>query len=318
MIGLDTPAGISGSLVGLGTAAGLLLVAARLPVVRRPSLDDRLAPYLGAMPEFRRYDLTDRAVTPFPTLERILRPFLVRAADAVERALGGAASVRRRLDQVGSPMTVHDFRIEQVVWGAAAFGAGMVLSLLLLAQGTATSPVALLIFCLAAAAFGVIDRDQRLSRDVKRREERMLAEFPTVADLLALSVAAGEGPAAALERVARVGSGELAAELGRALADMRSGRSLVQALDRVAERTSLPALSRFVDGVAVAIERGTPLADVLRAQACDVRDDYRRHLLEVGGRKEIAMMVPVVFLVLPVTVLFALYPGFLQLSQAVP
>lgn len=270
------------------------------------------------MPEFRRYDLTDRAVTPFPTLERILRPFLVRAADAVERALGGAASVRRRLDQVGSPMTVHDFRIEQVVWGAAAFGAGMVLSLLLLAQGTATSPVALLIFCLAAAAFGVIDRDQRLSRDVKRREERMLAEFPTVADLLALSVAAGEGPAAALERVARVGSGELAAELGRALADMRSGRSLVQALDRVAERTSLPALSRFVDGVAVAIERGTPLADVLRAQACDVRDDYRRHLLEVGGRKEIAMMVPVVFLVLPVTVLFALYPGFLQLSQAVP
>lgn len=31
--------------------------------------------------------------------------------------------------------------------------------------------------------------------------------------------------------------------------------------------------------------------------------------MEEGGRKEIAQMVPVVFLVLPVTVVFALYPG---------
>ena len=32
--------------------------------------------------------------------------------------------------------------------------------------------------------------------------------------------------------------------------------------------------------------------------------------MEAGGKKEIAMMVPVVFLVLPVTVLFAVFPGF--------
>ena len=32
--------------------------------------------------------------------------------------------------------------------------------------------------------------------------------------------------------------------------------------------------------------------------------------METAGKKEIAMMVPVVFLVLPVTVLFAVYPGF--------
>ena len=31
--------------------------------------------------------------------------------------------------------------------------------------------------------------------------------------------------------------------------------------------------------------------------------------MEQGGRKEIYMMVPIVFLTLPVTVLFALYPG---------
>jgi tight adherence protein C len=76
------------------------------------------------------------------------------------------------------------------------------------------------------------------------------------------------------------------------------------------------SLRRFVDGIVVAVERGTPLADVLRAQAQDVREDGRRTLMEQGGRKEILMMVPIVFLTLPVTVLFAIYPGvrFLHLQ----
>jgi tight adherence protein C len=53
---------------------------------------------------------------------------------------------------------------------------------------------------------------------------------------------------------------------------------------------------------------------VLRAQAVDVREAGKRGLLESGGRKEIGMMVPVVFLVLPVTVVFALFPGIVGLS----
>jgi tight adherence protein C len=64
-----------------------------------------------------------------------------------------------------------------------------------------------------------------------------------------------------------------------------------------------------VHGLVVAIERGTPLADMLRAQAADVREAGKRALLEAGGRKEVSMMVPVVFLILPVTVLFALFPA---------
>jgi tight adherence protein C len=56
------------------------------------------------------------------------------------------------------------------------------------------------------------------------------------------------------------------------------------------------------------------MADLLRAQAVDVRELGKRALLEAGGRKEISMMVPVVFMILPVTVLFALYPGLLTLT----
>lgn len=279
-----------GAALGLALASGLLLVWARLPIRRRPLLDARLAPYLassGGHPAV----LTDRTLTPFPTFERVVRPYLARGADLLERLLGGGASVRRRLDQSGSTMSVQEFRVDQLVWAAAGFGCGIVFGLLMQATGRGGSPFVLLIVCAAAAAGGVVARDQQLTRSVRTREQRMLAEFPTVADLLALAVAAGEGPVGALERVARVSTGELASELNRALADARAGASLVHALDGIGDRTSLPALARFADGIAVAVERGTPLADVLRAQAADVREARKRQLMEVGGRKEILMMV---------------------------
>ena len=88
------------------------------------------------------------------------------------------------------------------------------------------------------------------------------------------------------------------------------------AFDALAARTGLPLVARFAEGVAVAVERGTPLADVLHAQAADVREAGRRELIEAGARKEVLMMVPVVFLVLPVTVVFAFWPGVVGLHLA--
>jgi tight adherence protein C len=143
----------------------------------------------------------------------------------------------------------------------------------------------------------------------------MLADFPVVADLLALAVTAGEAPIDAIQRVCRLTRGELTRDLAATLDEARAGAAVVSALSALSQRTTLDPLSRFVDGLVVAIERGTPLADVLHAQAADVREHSKRALLDAGGRKELQMMVPVVFMILPVTVLFALYPGLLTLAS---
>lgn len=285
---------LTGAVLGLLAAAGLSLTLSRVPTWRRPTLDDRLAPYLRDSARPSRLLSNNRALTPFPTLERIIAPVLGDAVHVLERVLGGAASARHRLEQAGRGMTLDEFRAEQILWGGAGLLAGIAVSLAV-AANSGVRPVHSLILCLAATASGVLVRDRWLSREVARREERMLAEFPTIAELLALAVAAGEGAIGALERVTTISRGELARELGRALAEARAGASLVQALQGIATRTSLAPLARFVDGVAVAVERGTPLADVLRAQAVDVREAGKRSLLEAGGRKEIAMMVPAIF-----------------------
>jgi tight adherence protein C len=309
---------VVGAGLGLLAATGVSLAVVVSPPMRRPRLDDRLAPYLRETPRPSRLLADARTITPFPTVERLLGPVVRDLARTVDRTIGGALSVRRRLDQAGRDMTTEQFRVEQVLWGAGGLFIGLFLAVLSTARGSATNPVGYLILAAVLMIAGILLRDRWLTTEVTRRESRMVAEFPTIAELLALAVGAGEGPVGALERVTRLSHGDLARELGRALAETRSGASVVIALERMAARTSLPALARFVDGMAIAVERGTPLAEVLRAQATDVREEGRRALLEAGGRKEIAMLVPVVFMVLPVTVIFALFPGFYSLQLAVP
>jgi tight adherence protein C len=131
-------------------------------------------------------------------------------------------------------------------------------------------------------------------------------------------VAAGESPVAALDRVVRRSHGALSTELSRVLAEVRTGTPVSRAFDALAARTGLPLVARFAEGIAVAVERGTPLAEVLHAQAADVREAGRRSLIETGARKEVLMMVPVVFLVLPVTVVFAFWPGLVGLRLVTP
>jgi len=189
------------------------------------------------------------------------------------------------------PPDVERFRAEQVVWGAVGALVGVVLGVLaMLFRGASALPVVLLVVCFAGA--GIVGRDLWLTRAANQRERRMLAEFPTIAELLALAVSAGEGAIGALDRVCRLSRGELSSELGACLAEARAGANLPTALQGLADRTGLTSLSRFVDGIVVAVERGTPLADVLRAQAQDVRESGRRAVMEEGGRKEIGMMIP--------------------------
>jgi tight adherence protein C len=300
-------------LLGGVAAVGVLLVLRFAPPFRTVRLVDRLAPYVHDSPPPSR--LLGTATEPglLTAARRVFGPVVADGARFVDRVLGGRAAVRRRLEALGAEQTVEDLRVEQVVWGGLGLlGAALVAAGgALLSGGVNVLSVALV--CLAGLLGGVLGRDWWLTQQVRRREDLLLAEFPVVAELLALAVTAGEGPAAAIARVTRLSGGELARELGGALARARAGVPLVTALQQVADRTSVDALARFVDGLLVAIERGTPLAEVLRAQAADVREAGKRRLLEAGGRKEIAMMVPVVFLVLPVTVLFALFPGLISI-----
>ncbi len=309
---------LTGLVLGATAGLGLVLVMARLHAIHRPTLALRVLPYVRDVPRLHRPAPMDEPTTsPVSAAAGVFGPGLRAAAAAVERILGGASSVRRRLARAGLDETVHDFRVEQVLWGVAGFALVAAYCLLTTLVGHGDT-VGSLLLCATGLATGVLARDTYLTSQVASRERKVLAEFPVLAELLALAVAAGESPVAALDRVVRRSGGELSRDLAAVLAAVRTGEPVAQAFDRLAATTGVPSVARFAQGVSVAIERGTPLADVLHAQAADVREAGRRELIEVAARKEVFMMVPVVFLVLPVTVLIAFWPGVIGLHLTTP
>jgi tight adherence protein C len=305
-----------GAVLGGAGAAGAILAVRAAPPMRPVRLQDRVAPYLGdtALPSKLLARPSVNSL-PFTVVRRLVGPFIAELMAGFDRTVGGAPSVRRRLAGLGRDTTIEEFRIEQVIWGGLGLLAGIALTFTLTRLHGGVNPFVVAIGAAVGLVAAVLARDWTLSTQLRHREETMLAEFPVVADLLALAVVAGESPIDALARVCRLMSGQMTRDLGAVLAQARAGLPVTKALTNLAETTTLESFARFLQGVIVAIERGTPLAEVLRAQAVDVREAGKRALLESGGRKEISMMLPVVFMILPVTVLFALYPGLLTLTS---
>ncbi|MDO4918628.1 type II secretion system F family protein [Kocuria sp.] len=307
---------VTAGLLGLVLALGLWLVLNAAKAVGAPTFADRIAPQLraaeltsalGGGPWTSRRD-RGRSLTGAAggvAMEWILR----RAAPL----FANAEVLGRRLVRDGSRRDVMDYRAEQVVCAVLGAAAGGLCGLLLVLRADVSVAI-VAVGTVLGAGTGVWVRNGALTRSIRRREKRMLAEFPAVAELMALAVGAGESTVGALERVCRVAEGELAGEFRAVLAQTRAGSGLTTALQDFSARTDVVALGRFVDGIVVAIERGTPLADVLRAQAQDVRDHDKRVLMEVAGKKEIAMLVPVVFFILPLSVVFAVFPGLAVLD----
>ncbi len=144
--------------------------------------------------------------------------------------------------------------------------------------------------------------------------QKVLFELPDILDLLAVSLSAGGNLFNSLERVAPRVSGLVGRQLQLALQALHLGSSLATEMDRISERLPQRQLVEFCAKVNLSLKRGTPLADLLREQASSARAEIRNQLLKQAGKNETKMLIPLVFLILPVTVLFAIYPSLQMLN----
>ncbi|MDR6865459.1 tight adherence protein C [Microbacterium resistens] len=294
-------------LLGGALAAGVLMAFSSFPRWRSSSLIVRIAPHL-------------RDVVDLPEARSGHRPvgggLMAGIAARLPRALGGGdAAIAVRLAQAGVRSVPASFRIRQLGWALGGLGAGAVITIVLALAGRMSLPAVLLpVLCACGAGLAC---DALLKMRARSRVARLGEEMPTVLEFLALSLSAGEGLPDALRRVASVGSGELSGELRDVLLAVGTGSGLADALGECARRLQIPALSRAVDQIVAALERGAPLASVLQAQASDAREETKRGLIERAGRKEIYMLVPLVFLILPLSVIFAVFPGVFVLRLGI-
>lgn len=139
--------------------------------------------------------------------------------------------------------------------------------------------------------------------------ERALFELPEIIDLLVVSLKAGNGIYRSFATVIPHSEGALAKELTQALKAVEFGAAFGSEIQQVSQAIPHPQVSEFINKVALALERGTPLAQMLTEQGVSVREEIKSRLLKQAGRNETRMLIPLVFLILPITVLFAIYPS---------
>ena len=296
---------------GLTLGVGLWSMVSVMPRLSRPRLIHRVAPYLVDVSEGAREFMNRQPANPLPVLGSLFGP-LVERLRALIWPLGSSAAIEIRLNQAGSSLSGEAFRARQLLWTLGGVTSGILLSLTMSRLNHVPLAVNIAMVLLLGVS-GFVVRDFLLQRAARARLGRMASELPILLEFLTLSLSAGEGILDSIRRVARTSGGELSAELASLVAEVNSGAPLAETLTSLADRLRLTGFSRCAEQVVGALERGTPLAEVLRAQAQDAREEAKRELIEVAGKKEVAMMVPLVFLILPVTILFAIFPGIFVL-----
>jgi tight adherence protein C len=156
--------------------------------------------------------------------------------------------------------------------------------------------------------FGELFR-ARISSANKAKLARALFELPEVLDLLVVNLRAGDGIYRSFSSVVPKCDGELAKELTRVLRAVQFGAAFGDEIKTVAISIPQPQVIEFTNKIALALERGTPLAQMLSELSASTRAEIRNMLLRQAGKNETRMLIPLVFLILPITVLFAIYPS---------
>jgi tight adherence protein C len=140
------------------------------------------------------------------------------------------------------------------------------------------------------------------------------SELPIFLDLVAYAMTSGASLTVALRLVTALFAGKLFDQVGLVVSASATGEAISPVLTKLAREQADSAFLRATRAIEISVERGTPLASVLLGQAAQIRAEHTNALTQLAGRKETLMMLPVVFLILPVIVLVALFPGLIELE----
>jgi tight adherence protein C len=180
------------------------------------------------------------------------------------------------------------------------------------------STLEFLVAAAASAGVGVLGPDAYLSRRQSKQTGEYRVNFPDLLDLLTVCVTAGLTVEASFERI-RDRLSKRSRALGRNIelmgAEMRAGRSSVDALASFADRLGLDEASSFVAVLRHSVELGGDVATTLREFSEDMRS--KRMLLAEKKANElpVKMVIPLALGIFPVILMIVLLPVILKLLR---
>lgn len=241
--------------------------------------------------------------------DRILRPFLDRAASFFSRLTpdGLITNLHQHAIRAGLHQEWNRSRI--AMWKGFLTVGGIVNAVFLWRLYRSFSGF---VFAVAVAAMWYLMLDFWLKGKAKARQDRILADLADVTDQISISVQAGLGFEAALQRTAGSTEGPLSDELNRLLHDIRLGATRANAFNAMAERVDVDDLTNFVRAMVLAERTGISISRVLEVQADELRERRRQRAEERAMRMPVMLVFPLVFFVLPPLFIVLLGPAVIS------
>ncbi|HNP69671.1 MAG TPA: type II secretion system F family protein [Kouleothrix sp.] len=251
-----------------------------------------------------------------PFRERVIFPAAQRAARLFVWMLPKTRvqALRQRLVMAGNPSNIQPTAFIGVKGLVMVLTVGMSLAFGYLTHYPATFFNMLMLGLLAFCSFAL--PDFWLSRRVTQRQLAIVNALPDALDLLVIANEAGLSFESAMQEITSKWDNELAAEFGRALADMRMGQARREALTALGDRTGVLDVNTFVSAVNQAESMGVSIGRVLTVQAEELRVKRRQRAQERANQAPVKMMIPLVFLIFPSIFAVLLGPAVPELLTA--
>lgn len=245
--------------------------------------------------------------------ERVINPFAGAAGSLIGRISppGYVESIMRRQTIAGKGRRIDcdRFLVGRIATIALIPVAFIAIELVPLAR-----LYRLLAFLLATVLL-LLGPEAALNRKARERQEEIRRELPGLVDLLMISVEAGLGFDQALTRAVASTSGPLSLEFGRFLGEVRIGADRTASLEALDSRTDVPELRSLLMALIQAETFGVSIANILKAQAQDIRIAQRQHVQELAQKAPTKMLFPLVFCVLPALFIVIIGPAVIEIYR---
>lgn len=135
-----------------------------------------------------------------------------------------------------------------------------------------------------------------------------------LSSLLAVALDSGLSLVGAIDVTFANAQGDVASRFQRLLASLELGGNLYDELQRLRTKHSASAVNELVIKLQVSLQFGSPLSQQLVEFSRALRSQIAQKQLSQAAKKENLMLLPLVFLILPVTVIFAIFPALQYLN----
>jgi tight adherence protein C len=175
------------------------------------------------------------------------------------------------------------------------------------------------LFILAFAGLvGFLAPDMWLTWQVRKRQHVIRLALPDALDLLVVCIEAGLGLDQAFMRVSqelRITHPELCEELDLVNAQIRVGRTRIEALRELASRTGVDDIKALVAMLIQTDRFGTSVSQSLRVHSEDMRVKRRQRAEEMAAKTTVKMVPPLVFFIFPALFVVILGPAMITIYR---